>query len=49
MDSNECKTMIQSARSSSGKSKEEILAEFNEAVRNFGKTAREKFGNKGEW
>jgi regulator of RNase E activity RraA len=49
MDSNECKTMIQSARSSSGKSKATILSEFNEAVRNFGKAARERFGMKGEW
>ena len=49
MDSNECKTMIQAARSASGKSHEEILSEFNEVVKNFGKAAREKFGKKGEW
>jgi regulator of RNase E activity RraA len=49
MDSNECKTMIQSARSSSGKSSSVILAEFNAAVKAFGAAAVAKFGKKGEW
>jgi regulator of RNase E activity RraA len=49
MDQNECDTMIQVARSSSGKSASEILAGFNEAVKNFGKAARDKFGKNGEW
>ena len=49
MDANECNTMIQAARSATGKSQEEILSEFNESVKNFGKATREKFGKKGEW
>jgi regulator of RNase E activity RraA len=49
MDQNVCDTMIQSARSSWGKSAATILSDFNEAVRKFGKAAKEKFGKKGEW
>lgn len=49
MDSNECKTMIPAARSSSGKSNDEILAEFNRAAVAFDKSADLKFGRKGEW
>ena len=49
MDSNECKTMIQSARGSWGKSAADVLSGFNEAVRAFGKAAKEKFGKKGEF
>jgi len=41
--------MIQSARSSWGKSAAVVLSEFNEAVKAFGKAAKEKFGKKGEW
>jgi len=49
MDSNECKTMIQAARSSWGKNVVTVLSEFNEAVKAFGKAANEKFGKKGEF
>jgi regulator of RNase E activity RraA len=49
MDSNECKTMISAARSSSGKSSADILMEFNRAAAVFGKSAETKFGKKGEW
>ena len=49
MDSNECKTMISAARSSTGKSTTEILDEFNQAAAVFGKAAETKFGKRGEW
>ncbi|MDX1285008.1 MAG: RraA family protein [Draconibacterium sp.] len=49
MDSNECNTVISTARNAAGKSTEQILNELNEASAQFGKAAREKFGNKGEW
>ena len=49
MDSNECKTMIRSARSTSGKSTDKILAGFNKAAAEFRKSAASKFGQKGEW
>ncbi len=49
MDNNECNTMIASARSAAGKSKEQILADFNNACADFGNAAIEKFGKKGEW
>jgi 4-hydroxy-4-methyl-2-oxoglutarate aldolase len=49
MDQNECDTIIQAARSSSGKSAGEILSTFNEAVKEFGKVVIEMFGKKGEW
>lgn len=49
MDSNECNTVIPAARNASGKSTEQILQSLNEASAEFGKAAKEKFGNKGEW
>ena len=49
MDNNECNTIIAAARSASGKSTEQILKELNEASVRFGKAAKEKFGEKGEW
>lgn len=49
MDSNECKTTIQSARSASGKSHDALLSEFNAAAATFGQAARARFGKKGEW
>ncbi len=49
MDSNECKTVIQAARSSSGRSTAEILSGFNEAAASFKNSAISKFGKKGEW
>ena len=48
MDENECRTMIQSARSSWGNNPDVVLADFNEAVRTFGEAAKAKFGKKGE-
>lgn len=48
MDSNECKTMIRSARSTSGKSTDEMLAGFNRAAAEFRESAVSKFGEKGE-
>jgi len=44
MDSNECKTMIRSARSTAGKSTDEILAGFNRAAAEFKESAVSKFG-----
>ncbi len=49
MDNNECNTIIAAARSTAGKSTEQILKELNEASTRFGKAAKERFGNKGEW
>lgn len=49
MDSNECNTVIAAARNASGKISGQILAELNQASAQFSKTAKEKFGNKGEW
>jgi 4-hydroxy-4-methyl-2-oxoglutarate aldolase len=49
MDTNECNTVIAAARSASGKSTKQILQELNEASAQFGKAAKEKFGNLGEW
>lgn len=49
MDANECNTMIDVARSATGKSREDILNELNEASSRFQSAAKEKFGRKGEW
>jgi 4-hydroxy-4-methyl-2-oxoglutarate aldolase len=49
MDSMECKTMIQSARNSWGKTVGEIMAGFNQASMEFKKLVASKFGGKGEW
>lgn len=48
MDSTECRTTIASARHPAGKTKEEVLADFDAAAKEFGKRAREKFRRKGE-
>lgn len=49
MDSNECTTVIPAARNSSGKTKSEIVASLNDAIKRFKVAAEEKFGKKGEW
>lgn len=49
MDSNECNTVIPAARGAAGKTSEQLLAEIDAAGVAFGKAAREKYGNKGEW
>jgi regulator of RNase E activity RraA len=49
MDGNECRTLIQAARSSAGKRPEEILAAIDDAARQFGENAKEHFAGKGEW
>ena len=49
MDSNECKTLISSARNSWGKSPAEMLESFNKAATAFNNAALAKFGKKGEW
>ena len=49
MDSNECKTLIQTARESAGRSAEDTLKALEEAQARFAAAAREKFGKKGEW
>ena len=46
MDSNECNTVIATARSASGKSTNQILEELNEASAQFKKAVKEKFGKK---
>ena len=49
MDSNECKTVIPCARSSSGKSKEDILKEFAKAAKAHHDAAVKRFSQGGEW
>jgi regulator of RNase E activity RraA len=49
MDSNECKTMIDVARTSHGKNMNTILEEFNKAAKEFSVAASNKFGKKGEF
>lgn len=46
MDNNECNTIIAAARSSSGKPKEQILKELNEASKQFDDAVKQKFGSK---
>lgn len=52
MDSNECNTVIKTARETTGKSTDQILAELNKAGKQFADNTREKFGHRegqGEW
>lgn len=49
MDGNECSTVIPGARTSSGKSKQEILETLAAAGVEFSKKANEHFSRKGEW
>ena len=49
MDANECQTVIPAARSSAGRSTEEILVSLSEAGAQFGKNAQAKFQRRGEW
>ena len=49
MDSNECRTMINAARSPWGKSASAILSDFNKASSEFDEVTKNKFGKKGEW
>lgn len=49
MDSNECNTLIPAARGGAGLSMDELLTRIDEAGAAFGKAAKEKFGQTGEW
>jgi len=49
MDFNECRTVIEAARSSSGKTAEEALRTLDEAAARFRAAARERFAKGGEW
>jgi len=49
MDSNECQTVIAAARSSQGKTTEEILQAIDLAGQEFSLSAKKEFGGKGEW
>lgn len=49
MDTNECNTLIASARCSHGKSMQEILSDLDQATAEFKSAAQRKFGKKGEW
>ena len=48
MDANECKTLIATARNSTGKSMENILNDFDEASIQFRRATKERFDNKEE-
>ena len=47
MDRNECQTVIPAARSSTGMTKEQLLAQLNKAGKQFGENTREKFPREG--
>jgi len=49
MDTNECNTMISTAREAAGQPIDQILERLDQAEAEFGKAARAKFGRKGEW
>lgn len=49
MDQNECQTVIQAARSTTGLTTEEILENLGAASRQFAQNARQKFQRSGEW
>jgi regulator of RNase E activity RraA len=49
MDTNECNTLIQAARSASGKTMPEIVDSLEEAAAAFRKATLEKFSSTGEW
>jgi 4-hydroxy-4-methyl-2-oxoglutarate aldolase len=49
MDANECNTLIPAARASAGLSAEQLLAQIDQAAREFGKAAHGKFAKGGEW
>ena len=49
MDDNECDHVIAAGRSSAGKSLEEVRQAISAAGKAFGKAAKEKYGNAGEW
>lgn len=49
MDSNECRTVIQAARSGAGKPYPQLLDELDAAAAEFGRAARERFARKGEF
>jgi regulator of RNase E activity RraA len=46
MDANECRTLIPAARTSAGKTIEEVLREMDEAGRRFGEAVKKQFGAK---
>ena len=48
MDANECRTLIPAARSTAGKTMEEILRDMDDAGRRFSEAVREKIGRTGE-
>jgi regulator of RNase E activity RraA len=45
MDSNECNTLIATARDATGKNKQQILSELSEASEKFSEAVNNKFGN----
>ncbi|ULL14870.1 RraA family protein [Paenibacillus sp. H1-7] len=49
MDGNECSTIIPAARSTAGKTVEELLAGIDEAGKQFGTNVKSRFGTSGEW
>jgi len=49
MDANECRTVIDAARSAYGKTPTQTLEAINEAVKRFKEAAKQKFGRQGEW
>jgi 4-hydroxy-4-methyl-2-oxoglutarate aldolase len=49
MDANECNTLIAAARSASGKTTEQFLAEVQQAAADFGRAASEAYQRKAEF
>ncbi|TBL73942.1 RraA family protein [Paenibacillus thalictri] len=49
MDTNECDSVIAAGRNVAGKTTEQVLQAMNEAGRQFGAAAKQKYGKQGEW
>ena len=49
MDANECRTVIEAARSTSGMPSDAILAGINAAAKKFREAAEREFHRSGEW
>jgi hypothetical protein len=49
MDTNECETVINAARNTSGLTSDEIVSNIAAAAAQFAKNAKEKFHRGGEW
>lgn len=49
MDTNECRTMIEAARETTGRNVEQMLDDLDKSVEEFGRAAKGRFGRRGEF